>query len=93
MNDLKDVNKFFDNKYIVFIALKNAYDQVIHDKLYIKLSNYGINEEIININDGLLQGSLICPNLFTIYINDLIIDNFIIDGKKEKNINNKYKFF
>ena len=32
----------------MFIDLKNAYDKVIHEKLFIKLSNYGINEEIIN---------------------------------------------
>ena len=32
----------------MFIDFKNAYDKVIHDKLFIKLSNYGINEEIIN---------------------------------------------
>ena len=43
-----NVNKFYDNKYIMFIDLKNAYDKVVHDKLFIKLSNYGINKEIIN---------------------------------------------
>ena len=47
-DDLKKVNKFYDNKYIMFIDFKNAYDKVIHDKLFIKLPNYGINEEIIN---------------------------------------------
>ena len=44
-DNLKHVNKFYDNKYIMFIDLKNAYDKVIHDKLFIKLSNYGINEK------------------------------------------------
>ena len=34
VNDLKQVNKFFDNKYVMFIDLKNAYDKVIHDKLF-----------------------------------------------------------
>ena len=42
VNDLKHVNKFFDNKYVMFIDLKKAYDKVIHDKLFIKY------EEIIN---------------------------------------------
>ena len=31
VNDLKHVNKLFDNKYVLFIDLKNAYDKVIHE--------------------------------------------------------------
>ena len=71
----------------MFIDLKNAYDKVVYDKLFIKLSNYGINKEIINgfkiiysnakikissgdgcinIDDGVLQGSLLSPVLFDV---------------------------
>ena len=89
MNDLNHDNKFYDNKYVMFIDLKNTYDKVIHEKLFIKLTNYGNSEEIINaikiiysnakikissnddyinINNELLQGSLLSPILFNIYI-------------------------
>ena len=82
------------NKYLVFIDLKNAYDKVIHNKLFEKLNKYGINSKIIgtikllysyaklkishnsdikNLNNGVLQGSLILSLLFYLYINDLII--------------------
>ena len=33
---------------LCLLIFKNAYDKVVHDKLFIKLSNYGINKEIIN---------------------------------------------
>ena len=35
----KERNKF--NKYLVFIDSKNAYDKVIHKKLFEKLNIYG----------------------------------------------------
>ena len=35
----------------------------------LKISN---NKECINVNNGVLQGSLISPMLFDLYINDLI---------------------
>ena len=48
INDVKkELNKF--NKYLVFIDLKNAYDKVIHNKLFEKLNKYGINPKIIMI--------------------------------------------
>ena len=95
VNDLKHVNKFFDNKYVLFIDLKNAYDKVIHEKLFTKLVDNGISEEIINaikiiysnakikissnddyinINNGVHQGSLLSQILLNIYIIYLIKD-------------------
>ena len=46
INDVKkERNKF--NKYLVFIDLKNAYDKVIHNKLFEKLNKYGMDPKII----------------------------------------------
>ena len=77
----------------MFINLKNAYDKVIHKRLFNKLIEQGISEDIIgsikllyskaklkisndnlciNVNNGVLQGSLISPMLVNLYINDLI---------------------
>ena len=70
----KKIKKY---KYLVFIDLKNAYDKVIINTikliyLYAKLK-ISSKSEIINLNNAVLQGSLISPLLFDIYINDLII--------------------
>ena len=46
INDVKKERNMF-NKYLIFIDLKNAYDKVIHTKLFEKLYKYGINEKII----------------------------------------------
>ena len=36
------------NKYLVFIDLKNAYDKVDHKRLFLKSSQIGISEELID---------------------------------------------
>ena len=46
IHDVKK-EKYMFNKYLVFIDLKNAYDKVIHNKLFEKLNKYGINSKII----------------------------------------------
>ena len=46
------------------------YNLIIYSYAKLKIS---FNSERINVNNGLLQGSLISPLLFDIYINDLII--------------------
>ena len=90
MSDLKKEKNYF-TKYLVFIDLKNAYDKVVHRKLFNKLVEQGISEDIIrsikllyskaklkisnnniciNVDNGVLQGSLISPMLFN--SNDLI---------------------
>ena len=90
--DIKKVKTKY-TKYLLFIDLKNAYDKVDHKRLFLKLSQMGISEELIgsikllyskaklkisynseciNVNNGVLQGTLISPMLFNLYINDLI---------------------
>ena len=46
MSDLKKEKNYF-TKYLVFIDLKNAYDKVVHRRLFNKLVEQGISEDII----------------------------------------------
>ena len=61
----------------MFIDLKNAYDKAIHDKLFIKLSNYGINEEIINAIKIIYSNAKIKISSDGNYIN---INNSVLQG-------------
>ena len=46
MSDLKKEKNYF-TKYLVFIDLKNAYDKVVHRRMFNKLVEQGISEDII----------------------------------------------
>ena len=90
VSDLKKERNYF-TKYLIFIDLKNDYDKVVNRRMFNKLVEQGISEDIIgsikllyskvklkisnnniciNVNNGVLQGSLISPMLFN--LNDLI---------------------
>jgi hypothetical protein len=80
-------------RFILFIDLKNAYDKVIHTKLFKKMRSMNISDDIIstieklyshasvrtdnrnnkiNVNNGVLEGSLISPMLFNLFTYHLV---------------------
>ena len=76
VNDLKK-NKFFDNKYFLFIDLKNAYDKIINEKLFNKLADNGISEEIIKAIKIIYSNAKIKISSKDDYIN---INNGLLQG-------------
>ena len=46
MSDLKKEKNYF-SEYLVFMDLKNAYDKVVHRRMFNKLVEQGISEDII----------------------------------------------
>jgi hypothetical protein len=62
-HEVKQTGK--QDKFVLFIDLKNAYDKVNHRRLFTKLRAFNIGEDIVStiekicVNNGVLQGSLI----------------------------------
>ena len=65
-------NKLFEklNKYGISPKIIRTI-KLLYSYGKLKISN---DSKIINVNNGVLQGSLISPFLFDLYINDLIIE-------------------
>jgi len=68
--DKVDHNRLFNKLSILGISKEIIGTiKLIYSRAKLKISN---NNETINVNNGVLQGSLISPMLFDLYINDLI---------------------
>ncbi len=59
--------KIFLDKYLVFIDIKNAYDKVVHRRMFNKLVEQGISEDII-VSIKLLDSKVKLKILIIIYV-------------------------
>ena len=64
MEGIEELTKKHKNEYIwtLFIDLKSAFDSVDHRKLFEKLKEKGIDEELINTIKWLYATTKICVN-------------------------------
>ncbi len=74
VSDLKQEKNFF-TKYLVFIDLKNSYDKVVQRRLFNKLVEQGISEDIIG-SIKLLYSKAKLKFLIIIYILMLIMEYY-----------------